>query len=284
LLARIARVPYAFVSVGTGKIKSPACRLFLSLALRLASYRSYRDENSKRIAATLLKAVVNDPVVSDLAFSLPALRLPADAGIRSLSKDQMVIAISPIAYAKPKNWPCADQAVYARYLQQLSKAVLQLVDRGYYLGIVWSSLGDDESVIPQIFEQFDDASRKKMDGQVYVPKINCWKDLAAILQEVDLLVASRLHSAIFGFLARKPTISISFDPKVDWLMQDIGQTDNLLQIRDFTANDVLDTIDRIQSNRLDTVDRIKTCQERMQPGLKSQYDDLVRLAGLRRGR
>jgi polysaccharide pyruvyl transferase WcaK-like protein len=280
LLAHIARIPCAFVSVGAGKVKSPACRLFLSVALRLASYRSYRDENSKRIAATLLKAAVDDPVVPDLAFSLPVSHMSAGASIRSLSGGQTVIAISPIAYAKPNNWPHEDQAVYARYLQQLSKVMSQLVERGYYLVMVCSSLGDDDSVIPQIFEQFGHASRERMASRICVPKIANWKDLAAILQEVDLLIASRLHSVIFSFLARKPAVSISFDPKVDWLMQDTGQTDTLLQIHNFTAADVFNAIERLQLNRFETMDRINTYQQRILPRLKSQYDDLVRLAGV----
>ena len=60
-----------------------------------------------------------------------------------------------------------------------------------------------------------------------------WRDLVATFREVDFVIVSRLHSAILGFVADKPMVAISFDPKVDWVMEDLGQADYLLHIRDF---------------------------------------------------
>jgi polysaccharide pyruvyl transferase WcaK-like protein len=280
LLARMARVPCAFLSIGAGKVLSPISRLFLSVALRLACYRSYRDEKSRGIAATLLKAAAKDPVVPDLAFSLPVSVAPAGADVRSLSRGRMVVAISPIAYAKPGSWPRQDQANYERYVQQMARVIALLLQRGCFLVIVWSSIGDDERVIPEILGQLDDESKGKLSGQICVPNIATWQDFTATLLGVDLLIASRLHSAILGFVAHIPTVSISFDAKVDWLMNDVGQTGCLLQIRDFMAEDVLKVIDRIQLRRSAAVDQIISYQERILPDSKRQYDALAGFAGL----
>jgi polysaccharide pyruvyl transferase WcaK-like protein len=283
LLARVARVPCAFVSVGAGKLKSPVTRLLLFMALRLASYHSYRDKNTKAIVATLFKKSVDGEVVPDLAFSLSIAGTPLGAKVRSFSKDQTVVAIGLIAFAKPGCWPHEDDMLYHRYLRQMARTVSFLMERGHSLIIVCSSLGDDESVMPDLLECLDELSQKRFSQQARISTITTWKELTATLLEVDYLIGSRLHTTIFGFLTHKPTIAISFDPKVNWLMQDIGQTDYLLQIHDFTAEDVLKAIDHIQLNRLTVVEKIMSYRQKILPGLQGQYDALARLAGLHRG-
>ena len=55
ILARFARVPFVIASVGACKSTSIISRFFLKVALRVAAYRSYRDKNSREIAAGLLR-------------------------------------------------------------------------------------------------------------------------------------------------------------------------------------------------------------------------------------
>ena len=44
-------------------------------------------------------------------------------------------------------------------------------------------------------------------------------DLVARMAECDLIVGMRLHAIIFGMIANVPVIALSYDPKVDQLMQ-----------------------------------------------------------------
>ena len=277
LLARLARVPSAFVSVGAGKIKSPLCRLFLSLALRLASYRSYRDENAKKVAASLFNAVAKDPVVPDLAFSLPDLTWPANAGLRLLSGNRTIVAISPIAYAKPGSWPFSDSALHERYLEQMAKILSQLAKRDCFLVMVWSSLGDDESVIPEILRRLDDVAGEKLSHQVHLPKISTWQDFSSVLREVDFLVASRLHSTILGFVSQRPALAISFNPKVDQLMKFLNQTDYLFQINNFVAEDVISAFDRLKLSKESVSEQLGASRQEILHDLNRQYDAVVQL-------
>jgi polysaccharide pyruvyl transferase WcaK-like protein len=278
LLARLARVPSAVVSVGAGKVKSPLSRLFIFAALRRASYRSYRDENSRNVAANLLKTATGDPVVPDLAFGLRTTEESQSASIRSLSQGRPVVAISPIAYAKPKNWPHQDPAVFDNYLQQMAKTLRELAERDYFLVMVWSSLGDDESVISQILEKLDDATRRKLEGCLHIPRIRTWKELVTLLQEADSLIASRLHSVILGFVTQTPTVAISFDPKVNWVMKDLGQTDYLLDIHNFKAQDVLGAFDRMKNAEASVTAQISAYQLGIRSAIDRQFDALAELA------
>jgi polysaccharide pyruvyl transferase WcaK-like protein len=278
LLARVAGVPCAVASVGACKITSPASRVFVSMALRMCCYRSYRDTKSRAIAASLLPRATNDSVVPDLAFSLPDSELPSPVGgIRTMARGRPVIALSPIAYAKPGNWPTPDRALHDRYVQQMAQVLCCLSRQGYFLIVVCSSLGDDEGVIPDLVASLDDEMKRSLDGQIHFPTIKTWRDLVAVLRDADYLIASRLHGTILGFVTQTPAIAISFDPKVDWVMEDLHLTDYLLQIRDFTAEEVLKALDRIKVRRDAVVERIASYRQGILSASARQYDSLARL-------
>jgi polysaccharide pyruvyl transferase WcaK-like protein len=275
LLARLAGVPFAIVSVGAGKLRSTATRLFLSSALRMAQYRSYREEHSRELATGLLRHAAQDPVVPDLAFSLPPSELPQPMGIRSFAQGRMIVAISPIAYARPKSWPYQDKALYERYIQQIVSVITELIRRGYFVVIVWSSITDGKTAVPDILHRLDDLVPQHLPTQLHIPTITTWKDLVAVLQDVDFLVASRLHSAILGILVRRPTIAISFDRKVDWLMEDLGHADYLLHIDTFTAVELLGTLDRLKLHTQNVCERINSYQQHTAGLYESQYDTIT---------
>jgi polysaccharide pyruvyl transferase WcaK-like protein len=278
LLARLAGVPFAVASVGACKITSRSSRRFLATALRCASYRSYRDANSKAIAATLLPQAAKDAVVPDLVFSMPDSEIPAPAGsISNVDSSRRVVAVSPIAFAKPVNWPTPDRAVHERYVQQLSEVISALLQEGCIPVVVYSSLGDDESVIPDLLGRLDKLEPHAVE-QIHFPQIQSWRDLAAVLRGCDYLVASRLHSAILGFVTQTPTVAISFDPKVDWVMQDLDQGDSLLHIRDFQAADVTAALHKLTHRKDAVVQQLGSYRHRVLVESAQQYDFLAGLA------
>jgi polysaccharide pyruvyl transferase WcaK-like protein len=281
LLARLARVPCALVSVGAGKIESIASRLFISAALRMCCYRSFRETRSKAAIVKLLRGAMKDSVIPDLAFSLPESQLPAPAeGIRAMARGRQVLALSPIAYRKPVHWPTADRELYQRYVRQMAHVLTDLAERGYFIVAVCSSLGDDESVIPDIVSELAPDIRSALEGRLHFPKVKTWRELVAVLRETDCLIASRLHGTILSFVSRTPVIAISFDPKVDWVMEDLGLTEYLLHIRDFTAADVLHALDRLESGVAAVVERIVTYRQAvlLTSGSARQYDLLASLS------
>jgi polysaccharide pyruvyl transferase WcaK-like protein len=278
VLAKAAKVPYVMASVGVCKVRSSSSRFLISSALRLARYRSYRDKKSRELATSLLRRVSTDPVVPDLAFGLSTSELRQSASIRLLAGERTIIAISPIAFSKPHNWPKSDIGLYRRYLDQLVAAVSVVLERGYFLVLVSSSRGDDESVIPEILERLDSPAKGKIEQQIYVPRIASWRDFVNAVREADFLIASRLHSTILGFISRRPTVAISFDPKVDWVMEDLGQTEFLLHIRDFVSEDLIKAIDHLQLRRAEVTERLTAYQTQNATALAKQYDSLVKLA------
>jgi polysaccharide pyruvyl transferase WcaK-like protein len=279
-LARVARIPHVVVSVGVGKVRSTTSRLFFSAALRTARYRSYRDEYSRTFAKGLLRTASRDPVVPDLALSLPMSEIPQPRGIRAMAEGRPIIAISPICFAKPQRWPTKDQdyELYQRYVGQMARVVSQLLGRGHYLVFVWSSLWDDESAIPDLLGRLDDQSKRRFVAQTHIAAIATWKDLVASLLDVDILIASRLHSVILGVVSHKPTVAISFDPKVDRIMEDLGQTAYLLNIHDFHADDVIKALESVVLRKEFVMQQMASYLNQIVPVSERQYDVLAALA------
>ena len=281
LIARLAGVPCAMASVGVGIIRSNTSRKLISVALRLCSYRSFREPRSRTAAASFLPRTLNDTVVPDPALSLSDSELPPSAEvIRALAGGRPVVVLSPMAFAKPVNWPAPDRALHERYVRETSGVLSALLDRGCFVIVACSSRGDDESVIPDIMANFDDAAKRKIEEQIYFPRVESWRELISVLRESDYLIASRLHGAIFGFISQTPMISISFASKVDWILEYLHQSEYRLDIRDFVAEDVLRVLDRLQTDRAAVVAQIESCRREIlaDSSYTRQYDVLAQLA------
>ena len=85
------------------------------------------------------------------AFSLPESELPSPVGnIRTMARGRPVVVLSPMAYAKPGTWPTPNRALHDRYVREMAQVLSCLSRRGYLVVVACSSLGDDESVIPDL--------------------------------------------------------------------------------------------------------------------------------------
>jgi polysaccharide pyruvyl transferase WcaK-like protein len=78
LIAKLRGAKFLMLSLGTCSLDSRLSRLFIRQALKRASYRSYRDETSKKLLETV-PFTKDDPVFPDLAFSYPKERIPKPA-------------------------------------------------------------------------------------------------------------------------------------------------------------------------------------------------------------
>jgi len=281
LLARLAKVPCAIASVGAGRINSLASRFFVYTALRLSNYRSYREAKTRAIVASLWPRALNDVVVPDLAFSLPEVELPSPSGnIREMAHGRLVVVLTPMAYGKPGDWPTANAPLHDRYVAQLAHAASSLLRRDCFLVIACSSIGDDDRVIPDLLGRIDDELKSRLDRKIHLPTVKTWRDLVAVLREGDCVVSSRLHGLILSFLAQTPAIAISCDPKIDWVMEDLGQMDYLLHFKDFTSEDLLKAFDRLHASKNVAVERIASYRRQVLSGggAARQYEFLAALA------
>lgn len=242
-LARLTRTKIAFLSVGAGIVESRLSRFFLRRALRLAHYRSYRDAGSKEIVCNQLSSGFDDPVVPDMAFALPAVRLHVQAPRASESR---TVAIGPMAYCHPTLWPRPDRVVYDRYVSVLTELCQALLDQGvrvrFFVGEVVQDLPVIEDVRRRLIERISTLS----SDQIQVPRIEDVNDLLSCLSDVDMVVASRFHGVLLALLLRRPVLAFSYERKVRQLMRDLGQETLCTDIGDSDVAELVDLIADIQ--------------------------------------
>jgi polysaccharide pyruvyl transferase WcaK-like protein len=59
----------------------------------------------------------------------------------------------------------------------------------------------------------------------------------------------RLHSLIFAAAAGVPSVALSYDPKVDAFMAETGQTDALIDIKQFNTEDLAHLLQHVWETR-----------------------------------
>lgn len=208
LAARLCGTRVAFVSVGAEGLENAVKTAFIAGALRLAGYRSYRDDVSRRRASRLLAAARHDPIYPDLAFSLPRERVPT---------------VPPAAVA-----PTVAVGIYtvhgspqdiAKYGELIGGFVLWLLGRGCRVRIVIGDAEYDPAALAALRAWLaqHDALERVIDEAA-----TSFQDLMHQIAEADLVVATRFHNLVLALLLGKPAMSISHMDKNDELMNAMG--------------------------------------------------------------
>jgi polysaccharide pyruvyl transferase WcaK-like protein len=198
--------------------------------------------------------------------------------VRALAQSRPIIAISPMAIGRPGSAPKADPCLYDSYLRQMARITSELLLRDNFLVFVTSCLDEDQPVITELLDLLDDDVKQRLIRQAHIPPIETWQEFVATVRGTDLLIASRLHSIILGFISGTPAIAISSAAKVDSVMADFGQSHYLFQTADFSSEDVLDASADLRLRRDAALQQISLHHQHILPVAASQYDTLALLA------
>ena len=272
LIAKATGTRFVMLSVGVCSLDSILSRFFTKNALKLAEYRSYRDEKSKDLLCDM-QFTRYDRVFPDLAFSY---RPNVNGSSKGLSKNikKTVIGISPIAYLSNYNWPKEDLSVFQKYIDILIAFTTELVNRKYYV-ILFSSDAPDCHIIDMVMERLSRTVNDDPDSYIRNPIIATVGELIEQFDDIDFIVASRLHGILLSHLMNKPALAISYDRKVDTYMENMGQSQYCMDIHDFELDQLLAKFDLLVENRSDIKKTVRDKVRDNEISLKSQYDQLL---------
>jgi polysaccharide pyruvyl transferase WcaK-like protein len=205
----------AFVSVGAGVINKRATRWLSNSAARLAFYRSYRDAGARRAMRQRGVDTTRDHVFPDLAFALPAP--PYEPC------DPRLVAVGVMDYHGSNDERRQAEDIYSAYVSTMKTFVGWLVDGGRRVRLlVGDTNGSDDAVVAEILDELR-ASRPDLEtGQVVAAPVTTFAEVLEALAPVGSVVAIRFHNLVAALKLDKPTISISYSPKHDLLMADMG--------------------------------------------------------------
>jgi polysaccharide pyruvyl transferase WcaK-like protein len=227
-----------YVSVGAESISQPLARLFLRNALRMADYRSYRDAHSMAVLRRNGMRTEGDPIFPDLAFSL-ALPAPDPEAARG-ARSAPIVAVGLYNYRVPGPGDAEARAAYEGYLDKICGLIGWLQARGCTVRVIVGDLAYDAAVRSDLRALLQRRGASLSADVFADAPAASWQQLLGQLEPVDFVIASRFHNLVLGLMLGKPAISLSYEPKNEALMQQMGlseycQTLDGLDLEQLTA-------------------------------------------------
>ena len=206
ILASLYGKPLMLYAVGAGPLLSRHGKLFTKAICDAAQIITVRDDGSRHLLESLAVPACKIQLTADPVFALPWSK-PAHA--RSTTRK---IGVSL------RNW---NVDVHAGFWQTEVATALDRFLQNEPFDIEFfpfqklsGEIENDIAVSRRVRNLMQHQDRVHIVEDNLSPA-----DLVARMAECDLIVGMRLHAIIFGMLANVPVIALSYDPKVEQLMQ-----------------------------------------------------------------
>jgi polysaccharide pyruvyl transferase WcaK-like protein len=242
--AKICRTRVRFASVGVESIRHPLAKLFIGAALRLADYRSYRDDQSRECLQRIGLAVDGDEVYPDLAFSLP----DGMAHAQRAAGERPAIAVGLYDYRGRGAAGGGDAAAYREYVEKMSAFIMWLLSRDVAVRVVIGDLTYDQPVLEDVKASLQTRGVARYGARLQDAPALSVEQVMHQLSGADAVVASRFHNVLFALLLGKPVVSISYNEKNDALMNEMGLARYCQRIDDLDLDRLIDQFEDLQQN------------------------------------
>lgn len=275
VLSRLAGSRVLLLSVGAGPINGALSRYFLSVAMRLASYRSFRDESSLQLARAL---GVPEPNYRfpDMAFGVEDVDL-ADARDKRLTSVRPIVGLTTMAYMEPGYWPKADGTVYASYLAALGELSLWLLNQGYDIVLLKSQRFADQRVADALMALLKEKSGILADNRVMDLPTRGHHDLLRQIAGCEVVIGGRFHCHILPFILGKPVLGVSYHPKTEELMRQMGQEGNFLRMNLVSGQMLIDRFKKLVDSKSETEESIRAIATELREDVATQFDRVFQL-------
>ncbi|WP_081077822.1 polysaccharide pyruvyl transferase family protein [Burkholderia pseudomultivorans] len=254
-----------------GPIRSRRGRWFAAKVLSKAHLVCVRESESYQFAVETLRLPAARVVrTGDLAFwhaATPAARelVKAEFGIEP---DEPYIAVSVIEWAFPL---ASDQAeAKDRYVRKVCDL----------LGILHQTLGVRIIVVNQVAADLPvgrQIAAQCPDFVILDQKDRPVSDVRGIIAGSAVFLGSRFHSCIFGLLAGRPLVALSYLPKTSGIMTDLGLNARVHDIDTFDVRQVAEKMIADYKNPSAAQAEIDRAVERYR-NLYPRFADLLREA------
>jgi polysaccharide pyruvyl transferase WcaK-like protein len=273
LLAKTTRAKIVFLSVGAGPVRSSLGKFFVKKSLALASYRSYRDETSRKLVQGL-GISGEDGVCPDLAYSL---RVSVASSSTRDDEDQPVVGINPVPFLDGQYWEGANAREYAEYIAKLASFALWVIQRGYRILFFPTQLRLDPPVIADIKNAMQATANGHVERRIVDRPIISFDDLVSAISTTCIVVATRFHGIVIPYLLNTPVVGIAYQKKTVDLMGQMGQSDYVVDIKSFDADSLKTRFVLLESRSTTVRDEIKRKNSLFRHALQDQYDQVFKL-------
>lgn len=279
VLAKLSRVKCYFINVGAGPLKRPLSKYFVTRALHLADYASFRDAKSRALAHEVGFRGKAD-VFPDSVYSLNIQPFKASRLAAGHRQHQPIVGLSPMAFCDPRRYWIQDQGVYEAFIGKFTLFGSWLSHR-HRLLLFSTDIWFDLQTIEELGVAVKNANHMADTRVLNCDVITNTEALLSQMSSMDYIVTCRFHGVIFAHLMNIPVIAISHHPKVVTLMTDLGLSEYCLDIHSFDAELLATTFTRMVSDK----QRIKALMAEKaalyKKALTSQFDRLFASEGMK---
>lgn len=233
-LARWLGVPTLIYGQGFGPVLRPYNRRLVAAVLNRVNYITVRDSQS---AQDLRQLGIGKPpleVVVDPVLGHQPGEAERAAGFQLLTrlgwqpgKPTLGLSLRP--------WPGLEQDWPA-----LVTLTRHWLDQGGQIVLLPMQYPDDWQVLERL--------QQDVQGPVWLPPAYSLSEAVGVHAWLDLVCGMRLHALIFGALWSKPLLGISYDPKVERFISDVGQV-MLGRSGMLSANQLVEWVQRVWQRR-----------------------------------
>jgi len=274
IIAKIRGAQYIFLSVGTCALTSKLSIIFVKQALKIANYRSYRDNTSKKLLDNI-NFTHKDLVYPDLAFSYV---IRANSKLQNSAGNRKTVGISPITFLPECGWFKNDITAYKKYLDTLAEFTSTLIRNGYSI-LFFSTDIPDRKAVNYIVETIRSDHKLDVTNRIREALTDSPETLFDQLYNVDYVVASRLHGILLSNLYCLPVLAISYDRKVDTYMADAGFKYYTLTISNIDIDLLLNKFESLVTNTESVKSKLNNNIHNNASELKRQYNFVLRSEG-----
>lgn len=275
--AKLCRCKLLYVSVGVGPIRHPLSRFFITHAMGLAEYRSYRDASSCSYMERIGFAKNGDKIFPDLAYSLPRAMLPLSADYRA---QRPVVGFGLITHSIRRATARNDEMLYQDYLGKVARFVRWLVEHGYKVRLLIGDVAYDERARLDLRALLERDGCKYEGAQILDEPAHSVDELLSQIVATDVVIASRFHNVLLALMLDKPVVAISFHEKVESLMSAMGLADFCQDIEDINLEKLKKQFTAAKRNAQPLKLQIQRKTEDYRRALERQYENLVQVSGI----
>lgn len=258
----------ALVCVGADSTSQRLVRRLYDTSVRLASYRSFRDELSPRVFQSRGIDTSTDPVYTDLVFAAaPEDPEPGDPG---------VVAVGLMAYLGGKDERARADAISRHYLQTMTAFVAWLLDRGYGVRLVWGDT-TDHAAVRAVLSGVEDRRSGRAAGRLWATPLHSLADVRREIAAAGFVVGTRFHTVLSALELCKPTIAVGYASKHDALMARMGVEEFALHVQTVELDDLVAKFAVLQARAAELRDALGGRVAQQQRTLEGQFRDLSAL-------
>jgi polysaccharide pyruvyl transferase WcaK-like protein len=274
--ARLRGADVIFCGIGVSQPTTRLKRWIFGSALRLATYRSYRDGVSKDAATGMRVDTTQDDVYPDMCFALDRPQTTS----RNRSGPRRV-GLGVMSYYGNDAAPKARSLAHEHYVFAMQACATHLAERG-------------DDVILLIGESNDSAVAEKVAAGVFARSpeaasrltVHAASDITALLQEMaylDVLAATRFHNVVCAVHLGLPSLAVVYAPKTRALMEAVGQGRWCADAAEADHEVLIELLDELMSERARAHEQIVTRTVGYPAAVHRQFDEIAALIARRRG-